>query len=67
MTPRISIVTSTYNRSALLRRAIDSVRAQRGVDDWEMCIVGDCTPFFKHLFTKNLKFLLHGRRIEDQG
>ena len=44
MAPRISIVTSTYNRSALLRRAIDSVRAQRGVDDWEMCIVGDCTP-----------------------
>ena len=44
MNPRISIVTSTYNRSALLRRAIDSVRAQRGVDDWEMCIVGDCTP-----------------------
>ena len=43
-TPRVSIVTSTYNRSALLRRAIDSVRAQRGFDDWEMCIVGDCTP-----------------------
>ena len=42
--PRVSIVTSTYNRSALLRRAIDSVRAQRGIDDWEMCIVGDCTP-----------------------
>lgn len=42
--PRVSIVTSTYNRSALLRRAIDSVRAQRGVEDWEMCIVGDCTP-----------------------
>ena len=44
MTPRVSIVTSTYNRSALLRRAIDSVRAQRGFPDWEMCIVGDCTP-----------------------
>ena len=43
-TSRVSIVTSTYNRSALLRRAIDSVRAQRGFDDWEMCIVGDCTP-----------------------
>lgn len=42
--PRISIITSTYNRSALLRRAIESVRAQRGVEDWEMCIVGDCTP-----------------------
>ena len=42
--PRVSIVTSTYNRSALLRRAIDSVRAQRDGIDWEMCIVGDCTP-----------------------
>lgn len=42
--PRVSIITSTYNRSGLLRRAIESVRAQRGVEDWEMCIVGDCTP-----------------------
>ena len=42
--PKVSIVTSTYNRSALLRRAIESVRAQRGFADWEMCIVGDCTP-----------------------
>ncbi len=43
-TPTISIITSTYNRSAILRQAIESVRAQRGFDDWEMCIVGDCTP-----------------------
>ena len=43
-TPKISIITSTYNRSAVLRRAIESVRAQRGFDNWEMCIVGDCTP-----------------------
>lgn len=42
--PQVSIVTSTYNRSAKLARAIRSVRAQRGCDDWEMCIVGDCTP-----------------------
>ena len=42
--PTVSIITSTYNRSALLRRAIDSVRAQRGAPPWEMCIVGDCTP-----------------------
>lgn len=43
-TPRVSIVTSTYNRSGLLRRAIRSVLAQRGFGDWEMCVVGDCTP-----------------------
>ncbi len=44
MDPKISIVTSTYNRSRLLRRAIDSVRAQRDAPPWEMCIVGDHTP-----------------------
>jgi len=43
-TPKISIITSTYNRSAVLRRAIDSVRAQRDFDNWELCVVGDCTP-----------------------
>ena len=43
-TPTVSIITSTYNRSGLLRRAIDSVRAQRNAPPWEMCIVGDCTP-----------------------
>jgi glycosyltransferase involved in cell wall biosynthesis len=42
--PKVSIITSTYNRSAALRRAIESVRAQQGFDEWEMCIVGDCTP-----------------------
>ncbi len=41
--PRVSIVTSTYNRAPILRRAIDSVRAQ-DYTDWEMLIVGDCTP-----------------------
>ncbi|MDR0993488.1 MAG: glycosyltransferase [Verrucomicrobiota bacterium] len=46
MTPRpdISIITSTYNRADVLRRAIDSVLAQRVEANWEMCIVGDCTP-----------------------
>ncbi len=43
-TPTVSVITSTYNRSGLLRRAIDSVRAQRDAPPWEMCIVGDCTP-----------------------
>ena len=42
--PRVSIVTSTYNRSAVLKRAIRSVLAQRDFSAWEMCIVGDCTP-----------------------
>ena len=42
--PKVSIITSTYNRSAVLRRAIESVRSQREFDDWELCVVGDCTP-----------------------
>ena len=40
--PVVSIITSTYMRANLLRRAIESVRDQT-FQDWEMCIVGDCT------------------------
>jgi glycosyltransferase involved in cell wall biosynthesis len=41
--PRVSIVVATYNRSNVLRYAIDSVRWQ-GVADWELLVVGDgCT------------------------
>jgi glycosyltransferase involved in cell wall biosynthesis len=41
--PRISIVTSTYNRSNVLRYAVESVRRQSETD-WELLIVGDhCT------------------------
>jgi len=41
--PLVSIVTSTYNRADIVRRAIESVRAQT-FRDWEHLIVGDCTP-----------------------
>lgn len=41
--PQVSIVTSTYNRASILRRAIESVLAQT-FPAWEMNIVGDCTP-----------------------
>ncbi len=41
--PRVSVVISTYNRSNVLRHAIESVVAQ-SVDDWELLVVGDaCT------------------------
>jgi glycosyltransferase involved in cell wall biosynthesis len=41
--PLVSVVTATYNRSNVLRYAIDSVRAQT-LDDWELIVVGDaCT------------------------
>jgi glycosyltransferase involved in cell wall biosynthesis len=42
-TPLVSIVTSTYNRAQVVRAAIESVLAQ-DFKDWEMNIVGDCTP-----------------------
>jgi glycosyltransferase involved in cell wall biosynthesis len=40
MPPKVSIVTATYNRSNVLRHAIESVRRQT-LTDWEMIIVGD--------------------------
>jgi glycosyltransferase involved in cell wall biosynthesis len=42
-TPAVSIVTSTYNRAEVIRAGIESVLAQN-FRNWEMCIVGDCTP-----------------------
>ncbi len=41
--PVVSIVTSTYNRAEVIRQAIESVLRQ-DFQDWEMNIVGDCTP-----------------------
>jgi glycosyltransferase involved in cell wall biosynthesis len=41
--PLVSIITSTYNRADILARGIRSVLAQ-DFQDWEMNIVGDCTP-----------------------
>jgi glycosyltransferase involved in cell wall biosynthesis len=41
--PLVSVVTSTYNRAEILRRPIESVLAQT-YTNWEMCVVGDCTP-----------------------
>jgi glycosyltransferase involved in cell wall biosynthesis len=38
--PTVSIVLPTYNRLALLREAVDSVRAQT-FDDWELIVADD--------------------------
>ena len=41
--PRVSIITATFNRSEVLRYAIESIRRQT-YSDWEHIIVGDaCT------------------------
>ncbi len=41
--PLVSILITTYNRSHLLRRAIDSVLGQ-DFDDYELVIIDDCSP-----------------------
>lgn len=38
--PKVSVITSTYHRPELLKRAIESVQAQT-FTDWEMIIVND--------------------------
>ena len=43
MTPAVSVVIATYNRSRVLRHAIQSVRGS-SFTDWELIVVGDaCT------------------------
>lgn len=42
-TPRVSILTATYNRSNVLRLVIETVRRQT-VTDWEWIIVGAACP-----------------------
>lgn len=43
VSPRVSVVIATYNRSSVLRYAIECVLAQT-VSDWELIVVGDaCT------------------------
>lgn len=41
-TPKVSIITITYNREAFIRQAIDSVLAQT-FKDWEMIIIDDAS------------------------
>jgi glycosyltransferase involved in cell wall biosynthesis len=41
--PLVSVITATYNRSRVLKHAIESVRRST-VEDWELLVVGDhCT------------------------
>lgn len=37
----VSVIIPTYNRGALVREAVASVRAQRGMDDYEVIVVDD--------------------------
>lgn len=42
MMPRVSVIIPTYNRTAELRQAVESIRAQ-GLADWELLVVDDGT------------------------
>lgn len=41
--PKVSVVISTYNRPAMLDKALESVHAQT-FDDFEVIVVDDCSP-----------------------
>ncbi|MGY8796573.1 MAG: glycosyltransferase family 2 protein, partial [Woeseiales bacterium] len=41
--PEVSVLIATYQRRALLQRAIDSVYKQ-DFDDYELVVVDDCSP-----------------------
>lgn len=41
--PRVTVLLTTYNRAKLLKRAIDSVRAQT-FTDWQLIILDDGSP-----------------------
>jgi len=42
MTPKFSIIITTYNRLELLKKAIESVHSQI-IKDWELIVVNDCS------------------------
>jgi GT2 family glycosyltransferase len=58
--PKISLITCTYWRPDLLRRAIQSVQKQP-FEDYEHIIISDHCPFAKHVYNdfkddKRIKF-----------
>ncbi len=66
--PRVAVITPTYNRAALLPRAIESVLAQT-LTDWELLIVDDgssdnttavVAPYVAA--HANIRYLLHQNR-----
>src|SRR5207237_312995 len=51
--PKISIILPTYNRVALLRRAIDSVYSQT-FTDWELIVINDASGYDTKRFLDEL-------------
>lgn len=68
--PLVSIVISTYNRSNVLRYAVESVLDQ-SLTDWELLVVGDaCTDDTDQLmlsFTERDERIRYNNRAENYG
>lgn len=70
-TPRVSIITATFNRSTILTHAIESVQRQT-FTDWEMIVVGDaCTDDSAEVVASfgdaRIRFVNLERNIGDQS
>ena len=69
--PVVSVVTATYNRSNVLRFAVESVRRQT-LSDWEMWVVGDaCTDdtadMIREIGDPRIRFVNLPQNIGDQS
>lgn len=69
--PLVSVITATYNRSNVLRFAIESVRWQT-LTDWELWVVGDaCTDDTARVVASfddpRIQFLNLPRNVGDQS
>lgn len=68
---RVSVVIATYNRSNVLRLAIESVLAQT-IRDWELVVVGDaCTDDTEEVVgafaDDRIRFVTMGRNFGEQS
>src|SRR5512136_96831 len=65
MTPAVSVIIPTYNRCAMVREAIDSVLANRGVE-FELIVVDDgSTDNTRNLARSDARFIYE--RTENHG
>ena len=69
--PVVSVITATYNRSSVLRFAVESVRRQT-LSNWEMWVVGDaCTDdtadMIREIGDPRVRFVNLPRNCGDQS
>jgi len=69
MHPKIGIITATYNRPELLKRAIDSV-LNNGYTNWIMCIIDDCSEninAYKDVLSSYNDERIYYKRLENNS